>query len=65
MKPRAIPRKRKWADMAIDMKIGQVCRLYEIGDVRCLCKALQKRGDKGKIHRDRHGFKVEKVERIE
>lgn len=60
---RAIYRTRKWADLAIDLKIGQCVRLYELTDVTSLCNAIRRRGDQATYKRDRHGFKVAKVER--
>lgn len=58
---RAIPRKNKWRDISIDLKPGQIVRLYDITDVRSLCNALRRRGERGSYTRDRHGFKVAKV----
>lgn len=61
MTRRAIYRVRKWADMAIDLKIGQQVRLHELSDVTSLCNAIRKRGERASYVRDRHGFKVVKV----
>lgn len=51
----------KWQQIATDLKPGQTVRLYDITDVRSLCNALRRAGERGSYTRDRHGFRVAKA----
>lgn len=60
---RAKHRYGKWCRLAESMEVGGIpARLYELSDVTSLCNALRRRGERASYTRDRHGFKVVKVD---